>query len=120
MQAIAESFRTLTDEQLLAELKMLVARERDATNALIASLAEVDARKLHRVLGFSSLHAYCIGVLHMSKSAAYNRIHAARAARAFPQAFDYLADGSLTVSNLNVLGPHLNIRNYEELLQAAR
>src|SRR5262245_54119713 len=78
MQTIADSFRPMTDEQLLSEVKVLVARERAATTLVIASLAEIDARQLHLALGHGSLLAYCMSALHMSKSAACNRIHAAR------------------------------------------
>jgi hypothetical protein len=119
MQIIADSFRPMSDEQLLSEVQVLVARERAATNLVIASLAEVERRGLHVTLGHSSMLAYCMRVLHMSKSAALNRIHAARTARAFPRAFEYLNDGSLTISNLNVLGRHLNVNNHEDLLRAA-
>jgi hypothetical protein len=43
--AITQSFlHTLTDDQLLLEVKRLVACERTATAALLRSLIEVDTR----------------------------------------------------------------------------
>ena len=41
------SLASLTDEQLLLKLKALAAQERESTVQLIASLAELDARRLY-------------------------------------------------------------------------
>jgi 5-methylcytosine-specific restriction endonuclease McrA len=120
MEAIVESFRLLTDEQLLAEVHVLVERECTATTVLIASLAEVDARQLYLAQGYSSLIAYCIGALHLSEGAAYRRMTAARVARTFPVALDLLADRSLSLTSLSILAPHLTAANHMELFDAAR
>ena len=77
-------FATLSDDQLLAETKRLVANERAATAALLQSLIEIDSRRLYLREGCSSLFTYCTQVLHLAEGAAYNRIEAARAARRFP------------------------------------
>jgi len=120
METTVESFRLLSDQQLLAEVRILVVRERTATTVLIASLAEVDARKLFVPLGYSSLSAYCTMELQMSERCAHSRIRAARVVRQFPVALNYLADGSVTLTNLTVLAPHLTARNHQTLLQAAK
>src|SRR5438309_11051082 len=88
----------LTDRQLLAHVKTLAASEREATANLIASLAELDERRLYLGEGFPSLFAYCTQALHLSEHAAYNRIEAARAARKWPVIFQMIADGSVTVT----------------------
>ena len=69
----------LTDAQLLVYVKALAAGERDATARLIASLMELDSRKLYLGEGCSSLFTYCTQVLRLSEHAAYGRIAAARA-----------------------------------------
>jgi len=120
MDSMIESFRLLPDEQLLAEVRILVSRERTATSILIASLAELDERKLFLQLGFSSLHDYCTRELGLSAAAAHNRITAARVARRFPVALSMLASGALTLTNVNVLSPHLTLRNHAALLDAAQ
>jgi hypothetical protein len=56
-------------------VKRLAAGERRATAVLIRSLMELDARRLYLSEGCSSLFTYCTQVLHLSESAAYNRIH---------------------------------------------
>src|SRR5262249_40168139 len=107
MEKSARSFNDLTDTQLLSEVKMLVAREREATTALVLSLAEVEARQLFLVLGYPSLLSYCERELQLSRAAAFSRIRAARTLRAFPAAVEHLINGSITLTNLNVLAPHL-------------
>jgi len=49
----------LSDEALVARVKHLAARERDATGALIAHLAELDERRLYLAEGCASLFTYC-------------------------------------------------------------
>jgi hypothetical protein len=120
MDTRIESLRDLNDEQLLAEVELLVSRERMATTALVASLAEVDGRKLFLALGYSSLFTYCTSELHLSERSAYSRIRAARVASRFPVALDYLAEGSVTLTNLNILGPNLTDQNHRTLLDAAK
>jgi hypothetical protein len=110
---------SLTDRQLLAEVKALVAEERDATARLIASLAELDARRLYLGEGFPSLFAYCTEALHLSEHAAYNRIEAARAARKWPVILQMLADGSVTLTVVRLLIPSLTADNHLQLLGGA-
>ncbi len=110
----------LSDAQLLAETSRLATDERQATARLIASLMELDARRLYLHEGCSSLFAYCTRVLHLSEHAAYGRIEAARAARRFPELLDRLADGSLTLTAVGLLAAHLTVENCCEILDAAR
>ena len=79
MTDILSSLNRLTDTALLAETKRLAAVERRATADLIASLMELDSRKLYLGEGCSSLFTYCTQVLRLSEHAAYGRIAAARA-----------------------------------------
>ena len=74
MQPLLPSLAPLDDQALLAELPRLARSERAATVALVARLAELDARGLYLAAGFSSLFAYCTGVLKLSEDQAYYRI----------------------------------------------
>ena len=89
---------------------------------LIASLAELDARRLYLGAGCSSLFTYCTEVLHLSEHAAYGPIEAARAAQraAPPLILARLAEGAVTLTTVCLLGPLLTEDNHERLLQAAR
>jgi hypothetical protein len=114
------SFSILTDHDLIAEVKRLAHAERGATAALVASLAEMDARKLYLGEGCSSVFTYCTRVLHLSEHAAYGRIEAARAARRFPVVLERLESGELTLSNLSLVRPHLTDENCLAQLDAVR
>jgi 5-methylcytosine-specific restriction endonuclease McrA len=111
---------SLNDSDLLLEVKRLAAAERHATAALIASLAEVDARRLYLGEGCSSLFTYCTQVLHLSEHTAYGRIEAARAARRFSVILDLLAEGSVNLTAVSLLAPHLTLENHRDVLVAAR
>ena len=109
----------LSDAELVTEVRSLVERERGVTAHLIAHLAEFDARRLYLAAGFPSLFAYCVEVLRLSEGEAYNRIDAARAARKFPVILDRLAEGSLNMTTVRLLGSYLTADNHAELLAAA-
>src|SRR5207245_1250891 len=93
---ILASLSRLSDAQLLAQVKSLVARERDAT-------AQV-----------------CRDALGLSEWEAYNRIEVARAARRFPVILDMLADGSVNLTTVKLLASHLTPANHRGVLESAR
>jgi hypothetical protein len=101
------------------EVRRLVGKEREATARLIAALAELDARRLYPAEGCSSLFTYCTQILHLSERAAYGRIEAARAARKWPVIIELLAEGSLHLTAVSLLGRHLTTDNHQNLLAAA-
>jgi hypothetical protein len=109
----------LSDDALLAQVKLLAGRERGASVELIAHLAELDTRDLHLREGVSSLYRYCTEILHISEHAASNRIAAARAARRFPVILDLLADGSINLTTVTVLAPHLTPENHRAVFAQA-
>jgi hypothetical protein len=120
MENFMTSLIHLSDGELLTEVTRLARAVRVATARLIASLAELDSRRLYLGEGCSSLFVYCTRVLHLSEHAAYNRIEAARHARRFPAILERLADGSVTLTTVNLLGPHLTPDNHIALLDEAR
>jgi hypothetical protein len=109
----------LTDVQLEDALKRCARKERHATAALVAHLAEMDARLIHLRQGFPSLFAYCCEVLRLSESASYKRIEVARATRRHPILLERLSDGRLNLTTARLLAPHLTAGNRQELLEAA-
>jgi hypothetical protein len=109
----------LTDAQLMVDVQVLAGSERHATAQLVAHLAELDRRRLYLGEGFSSLFAYCTGVLRLAENEAYNRIEVARAVRRFPALLDKLVDGSLSLTTVRLLAPHLAESNRDALLVAA-
>ena len=111
--------RQLSDDELLLEVKTLAACERDATAQLVASIAELDARRLYLGEGYSSLFTYCTQCLHLSEHAAYGRIEAARAARRWPIILELLSDGTITLTTVCLLASHLTDENHRVVLKAA-
>jgi hypothetical protein len=111
-----EAAARLPEPDLVERLGVLADRERSATAAFVACLAEFDRRHLHLGLGYESLFRYCTGALRLAEYSAGNRIEAARAARRFPVVLERLADGSLTLSTLRLIAPHLEQENHERLL----
>jgi len=113
------SLSHLSDQTLLHDLTTLLAHDRTTTTALLAHLAEVDARKLYLPAAYPSMFAYCVQELRLSEDSTWKRIQAARAARRFPIIFEALAEGRLHLSGVCLLAPHLTAGNAEELLSTA-
>ena len=114
------SYADLSDRDLLVEVKRLAGAERRATAALIASLAEIDARRLYLGEGCTSLFAYCTRILHLSEDAAYGRIEVARAARKFPVILDLLEEGAATLTAVSRVARHLTAENQSQVLESIR
>lgn len=114
------SIDKMSDRELVERTTRAVGAERHATAELLALLAELDSRRLYLGEGCSSLFTYCTRVLHFSEHAAYHRIEAARAARRFPIILILVADGSVTLTTVAMLRPHLTEGNHEALLGTAR
>jgi hypothetical protein len=108
----------LTDSQLLAEVARLASCERQTTAALIAHLAELQARRLYLGAGFSSMFTYCTRALRLSEGGAYNRIEVARAVRRFPVILALLEQGALSLATARLLAPLLTEESHRELLAA--
>ena len=114
------SLAQLSDSSLHSELKRLVGSSNTLTAQLLAHLGEVEARGIHRERACSSLYTYCVYELLMSEDEAQRRCRAARLARQFPVLLDMLAEASLHLTGILLIGPHLTEENQSELLARAR
>jgi hypothetical protein len=114
------SLAHLSDDEVLAGTRRLVGRSNLLTAELLAHLAEVEARGIHRVRACSSLYAYCIYELRFSEDEAFRRVAAARLVRRFPALLDALASGELHLTGLLMLGPHLTEANLTGVLARAK
>jgi hypothetical protein len=110
----------LSDQDLLARIFVLAARESEAAAELIAHLAVLDTRPaLYAAKGYGSLFGYCTQALGLSEDAACNRVAVARACRRFPVILDLLAAGSVTQTSVRLLARHLTAENHEAVLARA-
>jgi hypothetical protein len=109
----------ITDHELIVRLRRLVCANHKLSARLLVHLGEVDARGLYREYAFASMFAYCVEELQMSEAEAYLRIHAARLGRQFPLIVQLFAQGSLHLTAIKLLGPHLTPDNHVHVLERA-
>ena len=111
--------RRVSDRVLIDTLRRLVRADHTLSARLLVHLGEVDARGLYREYAYASMFAYCVNELHMSEGQAYLRIQAARLGRQFPLIVQLLAKGSLHLTAIKLLGPHLTPDNHVQVLERA-
>lgn len=109
-------YSRLEDEKLTKALSDLVKEERRRLAELLACLGEFDRRRLARIQGYASLFAYCVIFLKYDEAAAYRRIHAARAARSYPEILSYIADGTISLSVVTAAYPLMTPENAAQVL----
>lgn len=87
--------------------------------AIIAHLAELDARRAAAETSYPTLFAYCTKVLGYSEAEAFLRIRAARQAKRFPRILSMIGRRLIHVTAVAKLAPHLTPENYRSLLDRA-
>ena len=110
----------VADRDLIARLRRLVRADRTLSACMLVHLGEMDARGLYRECACASMFAYCVQELHMSEAEAYLRIQAARLGRQFPLIVQLFGQGSLHLTAIKLLGPHLTPDNHVRVLEQAR
>ena len=85
---------------------------------IVAHLAEVEARRLHLLAGYSSLYDYCRKRLGLSEYEAFIRIAAARVARKYPVVFGMLERRELHLTAICEVREFLTAENHRELFDA--
>jgi 5-methylcytosine-specific restriction endonuclease McrA len=115
-----DSLAILSEQQLLTRFGNLVSQDRRHTAQLLATLAEIDQRKLWAKLACPSMFAFCVERFHMSESVTAKRIWAARTARRFPVILQMVARGELHLSAIVRLAKHLTQDNHRGLLRRAK
>jgi 5-methylcytosine-specific restriction endonuclease McrA len=108
----------LADEALLSGFASLVAQDCRTTAALLAHIAEIDARHLYLGAGFESMRAYCVRALNLTEDGAAKRIQVARLARELPALFPAIADGRLHLKAVRLLASRVTAANVDELVSA--
>ena len=88
----------LSPEDAMRNLDAIDLEEKSRIAEGIALIAVIDERRDSLAAGYSCMRSYCMGRLHMPRDKALRRIQVARAALRFPEAFECLADGRLSVT----------------------
>lgn len=90
--------KRLTNEDLLKKTALLAQEERKITLEVLLHLKEIERRRLHLDLGFSSLYEYTLKELKYSEGAAYRRVQAMRLLRDMPDVEQKISSGQLSLS----------------------
>jgi hypothetical protein len=93
------NFKKISNQTLLETTQKLVLEERKLNLDILHNLKEIELRKLHLELGFSSLFEYTVQSLGYSEDAAYRRISAMRLIKSLPQIEEKIASGSLSLTS---------------------
>ena len=105
----------LSPEDAMRNLDAIDLEEKSRLAEGIALIAVIDERRDYLAAGYSCMRSDCMGRLRMSEAKALRRIQVARVALRFPEVFEYLADGRLSVAAAAVLAPHLEAGTAAEL-----
>ena len=109
----------LSPADAMRKLDAIDLEEKARVAESVALIAVIDHRRDYLAAGYSCMRDYCMGRLHMSEDRALKRIQVARTALRFPEIFEHLADGRLSVSTAATLAPHLQPETASELLGAS-
>ena len=108
--------RSLPDLAILNRIKRLTRHERAFTLRVLECLIEIERRKLHFALGYSSMFNFCTSGLGYSGSAAGRRVSAARTMARFPEIRDLLRTNDVNVCTISRVSRVLTPDNKDEIL----
>ncbi len=98
----------ISNHELLNRVEKLSRTERKITHFILCHLVEVETRRLHLDLGYTSLFRYMTVHLHYSEDAAYRRIQAARLLKKMPQLEKAIEVGEVNLTQLQQVQKCLN------------
>lgn len=95
------NLKHLSDSILLSDTKRLVARENEISFEVLLHFKEIERRRLHSELGYSSLFDYATTELGYSASSAMRTINASRLLEDLPEIAKRIENGVLNLTNLS-------------------
>src|SRR5262249_25613466 len=109
----------MNDDELLKAADDWAANERRQTIDILGILIAADDRDLPSRRGYPTTFKFGTERLKFSEAAAYWRIRAARAAKAFPEIAHLLESGDLNVTTVTLLSAYLTTENADDLIARA-
>jgi hypothetical protein len=109
----------LSPEVAMGRLDAIDLEEKSKLAEGISLIAVIDHRRDYVAAGYSCMRDYCMSRLHMSEDQVFRRIQVARVALKFPDVFECLADGRLSLATASTVAPHLSPETATEVLAAA-
>ena len=104
------SLKKYTNEELLAELQILVSQERTLSLRVLLFLKEIELRKLYLKRGHSSLFVFCVKELKYSEAMAYHRTGALKMIEEIPEAKRSVETGELSIATLSLVQSACNAK----------
>ena len=111
------SLSGISNQKLNDRLKKMVRNELGLSHQIVFHLAEAAQRRLVAEMGYASMFDYVTRGLGYSRSSAQRRIVAARIVGKFPESYECLEDGRLTLGVLEAAADALDRPNARELLK---
>jgi 5-methylcytosine-specific restriction endonuclease McrA len=93
--------KSISDSELLAQIRKNAAAERAAGLSVIYELREIRSRRLDIRLGYPSLHRFCMEELKYSSGSAWRRIKAMEALEDLPELESKISEGELTLASVS-------------------
>ena len=106
----------LEARRLRDALKLLLRTEQAAMADFLIALSDFDRRRGWVALGHASIFSFLVAELHLSNSAAFYRMSAARLLQDFPEVIEPLREGRLCLSTIAELAKVLTKENRDVLL----
>ena len=109
----------LTDprhQELIDILEDCLANIHRHTVRMIATLAEIEVKRVHLELGYSSMWDFCIKRYNMTKDETHPRLAVARLVQNYPQLLGALERGEVTMTNLMLLRNMIDATNVDALV----
>ena len=116
VRPVCDSRRMMNARILAGRLAELLRREHAEMADFLVALAEFDACKVWKELGYSSLFYFLHRKLGLSKGAAHYRKTAAGLVQRFPEIVEPLRDGRLCITSIVYLDKVLTPENRHETL----
>ena len=110
------SFKSVSNKELINQLKKMVAQEQDLKIQILLFINEVEDRGLYLELAYSTLTEYCIHELGYGDSSAGRRVRVARLIRHVPEVYDLLRQKKLSFSAAVQVGGVITPNNKYDLL----
>jgi 5-methylcytosine-specific restriction endonuclease McrA len=112
--------RRVPSDLLLTAVRQTLVHERRWMVDFLATLSEIDARRLYLMAGAPDLFRYLVEKLGIAEPSASKRIAAARVMRRFPAAGSMLLSGETHLSGIYLVAKRLNDDNASSLLESLK
>jgi hypothetical protein len=115
-----DDVRGLSNRMLLSRIHESARASKRRLVQEIVMLMEVERRRLHLGLAYSSMYEFCYREMGLSEDQAYRYMNAARMARTFPDILMDLESGRLHLASLALLKKHAKRQDDRWVLDMAR